>query len=76
MAKDKLSNYVATYITTKQHNALKQLCLAKRPDGTNCMSQVLRDCIDWAYKPLIAHYFSTPLSETQTKEQENDRTEL
>lgn len=71
MAKEPFIHYIAFHTNNTQVGFLKQLCKAKRPDGKKCLSEVLRDLIDWGYKPLMAKYFETPLSETQTEEPAN-----
>jgi len=64
--RNKNQHYVATHLDDKLMEALLKLCKAKHPNRHSCISEILRECVDWAYKPLLAHYFSTPLSKSGT----------
>ena len=46
----------AGQFNAREKQALDRLCIAKRPDGVNCMTGVLRDCIEYSYWALLRKY--------------------
>lgn len=55
-------HYVATYISNEQKTKLDQLGQAKKPHRQSCYAELLRDCIDYAYRPLLCQFLNLPNS--------------
>lgn len=53
--------HIATTVSEEQYQALQKLETLRNPN-VQCKSAVLRDCIEWAFWPLLSHYTGQPTS--------------